>query len=106
MSTWRKRPFDPDATQDVRAQLVEEGFDRLAEILYDPLARTESDIKEMKARLTALEQERSRFMTETGVNKAIDISRNGFLAKHGEKLLYILLTAMVGLIGRCSAGVS
>lgn len=105
MPVWRKRTaFDPDATQDIRAQLIDEGFDRLAEILYEPLAKMETDHKELEARVRGLEQERSKYVTETGVIRTIENSRNGFIAKHGEKILYVLLAALVGLLGRCSAG--
>lgn len=105
MSVWRKsRGFDPEATQDVRAQLIDEGFERLADILYEPLAKQESLIRELEARVRGLEQERAKYTTETGVTRIIENSRNSFLAKHGEKVLYILITALVGLIGRCSAG--
>lgn len=108
MPVWRKHRFDPEATQDVRAQLVEEGFERLAEILYEPLAKMETDHKELEARVRGLEQERAKWQTETGVTRIIGNIRNEKLVAGAAKHYWIILTAALGfgclMLGRCSAG--
>lgn len=101
MSRFRgKTPFDPSITQKVKNALFEAGREDLLEALRDSgMAELEENYDLLKKRVTALEQEKVKWVTESGVYRAIE-KKAGKVAIDWGKL------AIKGAIGAAGTGLA
>jgi hypothetical protein len=83
MSRFRgKIPFDPSITQKVKNALYEAGREDLLEALRDSgMAELEEECAKLKSRVIALEQEKVKWQTDSGVHRIIDARMNQKTAK-------------------------
>lgn len=96
MSRFRgKIPFDPTITQKVKNALFEAGREDLLDALRDSgMAELEENYDSLKKRVIALEQEKVKWVTESGVFRAIEKKAGKIAVNWGKLAMGGIITAI------------
>jgi hypothetical protein len=88
---------DFNVSQRIRVQLIEDGHTELAvESIIEPIRDLEEDVGLLAKRVVALEQEKVKWQTESGVFRAIDSRMTKTTGTWAKRILGVLTVAAVG----------